>query len=259
MGSSTHMIYFSGFGDFVPTGDTQMIVAIFFILFGIGVLTTVAFGVVFEHFFKAYDNILTSAKKKSMKDFMTKFEDAEHKIEMLPSLFTCFLEEMFSVLPIIALLMIGAFFIGWYEEWSPVKSLYFLTVVSTSVGYGDVTPTTEQMRAFCIVFIPFSIGATAEVLSRLTGVYVTAAAEKSEQDFMNKQLTEADIDRMDTNKDSYVSQDEFMKFMLTTMGKITAEDWDEVQNLFTRLDKTKDGKLTKADVMSKVNQKEDYY
>ena len=127
--NNTHKIYSSGFGDLVPTGDTEMIVAIFFILIGIGVLTTVAFGVVFEHLFKVYDNILTSAKKKTMKDLMTKFEDSATQIDISPSLFTSFLEEMSSVLPIIALLLIGAFFIGWYEEkgaWSEASLHKFI-------------------------------------------------------------------------------------------------------------------------------------
>jgi len=233
-----------------------MIFAIFFLLIGIVVLATVAFGILFENLFDAYDNVIEKARENSRTDFVAKFgptSSSEERIEQSLCKYIC--RELVSVLPLVAILFLGAFTIGWVEGWSAVKSIYFLTVTSTSVGYGDVTPESQEMRAFCIFFIPFAIGVTAEILSRITGVYVSFVAERTENEFMSNRLTEDDIDMMDIDDDGVVNDIEFMRFMLVTMGKVSGEDWDKLQALFKRLDASNDGSLSIEDLKIMANQK----
>ena len=97
------------------------------------------------------------------------------------------------------------------------------------VGYGDIAPETQEMRFFCVFFIMFSVGVTAEIFSRLTGVFVAYKANMAEKEFLSNRLTSSDLELMDTDDDGEVSNEEFMKFMLVTMGKISAEDWDNLQ------------------------------
>ena len=48
---------------------------------------------------------------------------------------------------------------NWLEGWSPPGlCLYFLTVVAATVGYGDLTPTTDAGKLFTAVYA--LIGAT---------------------------------------------------------------------------------------------------
>ena len=54
---------------------------------------------------------------------------------------------------------------------------------------------------------------------------------------------------MDSNGDGVVTSDEFVRFMLVSMGKVTHEDLDRLQALFDKLDQVKDGQLDKDDIM----------
>lgn len=47
----------------------------------------------------------------------------------------------------------GTIFYHFIEGWSYVESLYFTVVMLTTVGFGDLHPTTEFSRGFTVIFI----------------------------------------------------------------------------------------------------------
>ena len=131
--------------------------------------------------------------------------------------------------------------------------MYFLVVTATTVGYGDVAPETQSMRLFCTFFIPFIVGIMAETFGRLAGVYLAFKGEERQNQFFSRQLTFADISRMDKDKDGTVSKDEFIQFMLVALGKISQQDWDDLDALFKKLDEDGDKSLSREDVLNMVN------
>jgi len=118
------------------------------------------------------------------------------------------------------------------------------------VGYGDVTPQTQNMKLFCVFFIPCAVGVTAELFGRITGVYLSYKADQAEQEFMSHRLTQADIVRMDVDGDGIVTNREFIRFMLVSMGKVSHKELDDLQALFTKLDVVHDGSLHIGDLMA---------
>ena len=52
----------------------------------------------------------------------------------------------------------GAWFYHWAEGWSWLDSLYFTVVTLTTIGYGDLHPTTPTSKIFTIVFIFIGLG-----------------------------------------------------------------------------------------------------
>ena len=63
----------------------------------------------------------------------------------------------------LAVLMTGIIFIGTlfyrYEEgWSYIDSLYFAVITLSTVGYGEIYPTTPASKLFTIFFILFGVG-----------------------------------------------------------------------------------------------------
>jgi Ca2+-binding EF-hand superfamily protein len=75
------------------------------------------------------------------------------------------------------------------------------------------------------------------------------AKEDAENDFLSSRLTLADIDRMDRDGDGVVVKEEFLRFFLVSMGKISHEELDKLEALFERLDATRDGHLSPNDLV----------
>jgi hypothetical protein len=65
------------------------------------------------------------------------------------------------------LLAIGSVFYRYIEGWSWLDSLYFCTVTLATVGYGDLTPTTDPGKAFAIIYIFLGLGLIASFASML--------------------------------------------------------------------------------------------
>jgi len=90
---------------------------------------------------------------------------------------------------------------------------------------------------------------TAETFGRLTGVYLGIKAEEVELEFMNQTMTAEDLEKMDTDGDGEVTQQEFLRFMLVSMGKVTHDDMDRLKELFEQLDANHDGCLQLDDLI----------
>ena len=66
------------------------------------------------------------------------------------------------------LLAVGTVVFRWLEDWSWVDSFYFSAVAVTTVGFGDLTPTTDGAKLFTVVYIFSGIAiVTAFVDARL--------------------------------------------------------------------------------------------
>ena len=62
------------------------------------------------------------------------------------------------LLSAIALLITGTVVYRVIEDWSLVDSLYFSVVAATTVGFGDLTPTTDGSKLFTVVYTLVSVG-----------------------------------------------------------------------------------------------------
>jgi len=69
----------------------------------------------------------------------------------------------------------------WYK-WTYVQSVFFSSTIITTVGYGNIAPSTAFGRVFCIVFaiigMPFTLSVIADV-GQITATIVTALWSKA--------------------------------------------------------------------------------
>ncbi|KAI2507751.1 ion channel [Fragilaria crotonensis] len=79
-----------------------------------------------------------------------------------------------------------------WEKWSVIDSLYFATITFTSVGYGDITPDTEQGRLFTFFFglygifiLGFFAGIVGEKIVEAHNHAILAAQERSRKHVTN--------------------------------------------------------------------------
>jgi voltage-gated potassium channel Kch len=64
------------------------------------------------------------------------------------------------------------------DDWSLMDSLFFCVVTSTTIGYGDLTPSTDASRLVAIVYILTSVGLLGALLTRIASGRAQLRAER---------------------------------------------------------------------------------
>ena len=76
-----------------------------------------------------------------------------------------------------ALVLSGTIFYWRFEDWTFVQSLYFSVVTLATVGYGDLTPTSDETRIFTIIYILTGLGVLVALGSSIAQHYIGLKAE----------------------------------------------------------------------------------
>ena len=90
--------------------------------------------------------------------------------------------------------------IGKKEGWNSITSAYYAMATASTVGYGDVSASSPQMRLLSILFIPLAVISLGEILGRIAGFFIRKNTTQAEQEFMSRRMTLDDLDAMDTDK-----------------------------------------------------------
>jgi Ca2+-binding EF-hand superfamily protein len=93
------------------------------------------------------------------------------------------------------------------------------------------------------------VAVLGELLARIASVYMKRANQKAKQRFLSRSLTLSDLKTMDIDNNGQVDKTEFITYMLVALQKVTKEELDELWTLFHHLDKTKEGFLSKRDLV----------
>ena len=77
---------------------------------------------------------------------------------------------------LLVLLASGTYFYWHVEGWSVVDALYFCFMTMSTIGYGDLVPTSPLSKIFTIVYSILTIGLFAAIVAKL--VIVTVSDKK---------------------------------------------------------------------------------
>ena len=96
-------------------------------------------------------------------------------------------DEDFRILFFLLLVLIasGTYFYWEVEGWSVVDALYFCFMTMSTIGYGDLVPTSPLSKIFTIVYSILTIGLFASIVAKLVIITVShkkrSHARKSEE------------------------------------------------------------------------------
>jgi voltage-gated potassium channel len=82
-------------------------------------------------------------------------------------------------LPLVAgtLVLTGTIFYWRAEDWTVIQALYFSVVTLTTVGYGDLHPTSAGSEIFTILYILTGLGVFVALLASLAQKYIEQKSE----------------------------------------------------------------------------------
>ena len=72
---------------------------------------------------------------------------------------------MFLIL--VALLVSGTLFYSGVEGWSVIDALYFSVMTLATVGYGDLSPSTDLSKIFTILYVVVGVGVFLGFITKL--------------------------------------------------------------------------------------------
>ena len=84
-----------------------------------------------------------------------------------------------KALPLVAgaLLLTGTIFFWRTEDWTIIQALYFSVVTLTTVGYGDLHPTSAGTQIFTIIYILTGLGVFVALLASVAEKYIEQKSE----------------------------------------------------------------------------------
>ena len=68
---------------------------------------------------------------------------------------------------LVTLLLSGTIFYHHEEGWKLLDALYFCVMTMTTIGYGDLTPTTDKAKIFTMLYAFMSIGVFVALAAKL--------------------------------------------------------------------------------------------
>lgn len=77
-----------------------------------------------------------------------------------------------AISAILMLITIGTVSFHYLEDWSFIKSFYFSVITLTTVGYGDLYPTTDASRLFTALYILLGVAVVLASLAIIGSRYL---------------------------------------------------------------------------------------
>jgi hypothetical protein len=226
---------------------------IFFALYGI-VILGVFLAIIGENILEAHDSALNRARERARRKVLNQFSEGNNEPDEEPrSFWKVALDITLAEAPMLSILVLLALPIAHLEDWTVVQAIYWMTITGSTIGFGDMHPTLGLSRKLCLLYIPLAVAVLGEFLGRIAAAYIERKHFRAENDFLQRSMTLADLNAMDSNHDGKVSELEFMTYMLVAMQKVDKEDLRDLSTLFQRLDKGKSGTIDKQDLVHMSN------
>jgi potassium channel subfamily K, other eukaryote len=243
-----------GYGDISPQHDISKLFTcgfVFLNLLIVGQLLDYVVDTMIEERKKASQNFLENVFDKEDEGDDQERHDTWVSKEYV-HLWTEFLKSMSTIAGTIA---VGTIFFCFIVDNHPIiDGIYLSCMTISTVGYGDIVPTSQYARAFGCVY---AVGGTVMFGSAVSG-FVGAVGEfrllaKNEKALSNSVLDYETFLKADADGSDSVSKEEFVLFRLQQMGVIPDNLRERAEQQFERMDADGSGDLTMEDIILHQN------
>ena len=141
-----------------------------------------------------------------------------------------------ALAPMVIFLCWSAFLISSLEGWDALDAFYFIFTTSSTVGYGDLRPTTMPSKVFVIFFIPIGLGFMGLMVQSISDVFMRDMTKRVHDEILGHRLDSKQLALMRTARDGRITELEFTQYMLLAMGKVERHTLDAIHRQFNDLD-----------------------
>lgn len=93
---------------------------------------------------------------------------------------------VFGIAVVIVIWLVGAIFYYNVEHFSLLDSFYFAATTLTTVGFGDLHPTTPMGKIFTVAYVFVGLGVVLYVLTLLGRYYLEREFRTRKQNYLQK-------------------------------------------------------------------------
>jgi len=148
-----------------------------------------------------------------------------------------------SFIPIVLFISFFGGVLGYIEGWNVADSLYLSVITVTSIGYGDLSPKSQEGRLFATFFIPLGVSLIAKAIADFV---VGLIGNK----FRSPEVTLAKLSGIDTRKKGVVTEGEYLTYMLVSLSKVDPKTLHVLREQFRVLEsKCNGGKEGKGELV----------
>ena len=153
-----------------------------------------------------------------------------------------------AALPLLLFMAASSVAFGLLEGWALTDAAYFTFTTGSTIGFGDLSPTTRGSKLFCVAFLPLCVGIIKHFMGTISAIFIGIEVRGLQADILGQELTAADLLEIDTNRDGRVDELEFTAHMLKRMRKVDGALLAKIRAQFARMDADGNGVLDEEDV-----------
>jgi len=228
------------------------------------VIISVAAGVILNELQLKAEKLVANKMKTSEKDIA---DGKPPKFDFNAEVFTVFTDVIKTFGVIGCALAVGSAGMMILEDWTFSQAFYFCSITMTTVGYGDLFPTTDKSRVFVTIYILFAFGVLASSMSAVGAVpFRIQELKKIEKclsllgDSLESEELQALCECKEINQirnpeqveaaknDPHVLRSEFVLWQLMKQGKLKMDDIAPCLATFDSLDTDGSGNLNQEDI-----------
>ncbi|XP_010644564.1 two-pore potassium channel 1 [Vitis vinifera] len=229
-----------GYGDLVPDSAATKLLACAFVFTGMA-LIALSLSKAADYLVEKQEMLLIRAlympKHVGMAEILKEMETNKVRYKCL-----------MVFLLLLLIITCGTVFLAKVEKLSFVDAFYCVCSTITTLGYGDVSFSTEAGRAFAVLWILFGTISLAQFFLYVAELNTERRQKKLAKWVLGRKMTNVDLEVADLDDDGVVDVSDFIIYKLKEMGKISQEDISLVMGEFEELDIDQSGTLSATDL-----------